>query len=62
MSIHGEIRHLIANGEIARATGVADDNVIVTEDGGVVDVDDGVPRIVGKVDASYIFVDGAGCR
>lgn len=60
MPIHGEIRHLIANGEIARATGVADDNVIVTEDGGVVDVDDGVPRIVGKVDASYIFVDGAG--
>lgn len=60
MPIHGEIRHLIANGEIARATGVADDNVIVTEDGGVVDVDDGVPKVVGKVDASYIFVDGTG--
>ncbi|AXE38503.1 ribonuclease J [Acidipropionibacterium virtanenii] len=60
MPIHGEIRHLIANGGIARATGVAEDNIIVTEDGGVVDVDDGVPRIVGKVDASYIFVDGTG--
>ncbi len=60
MPIHGEIRHLIANAALARATGVADENVIVTEDGGVVDLDDGVPRIVGKVDASYIFVDGAG--
>lgn len=60
MPIHGEIRHLIANAALARSTGVAEENVIVTEDGGVVDLDDGVPHLVGKVDASYIFVDGAG--
>ncbi len=60
MPIHGEIRHLIANAALARATGVPDKNVIVTEDGGVIDLDDGVPSLVGKVDASYIFVDGTG--
>lgn len=59
MPIHGEIRHLIANADLARATGVSDDNVIVVEDGGVVDLVDGTPKVVGKVDASYIFVDGS---
>ncbi|HET9128059.1 MAG TPA: ribonuclease J [Propionibacteriaceae bacterium] len=59
MPVHGEIRHLIANADLARATGVPADNVVVAEDGTVVDLVDGVARVVGKVDASYIFVDGS---
>ena len=34
----GEIRHLIANGELARETGVPDDHVILAENGTVVDM------------------------
>jgi ribonuclease J len=59
MPVHGEIRHLIANGELAIATGVPRDRTIIAEDGAVVDLVRGRARIVGKVDAGYIFVDGS---
>ena len=59
MPVHGEIRHLIANGELAVATGVPRDRTIIAEDGMVVDLARGRARIVGKVDAGYIFVDGS---
>ena len=59
MPVHGEIRHLIANGELAIATGVPRDRTIIAEDGAVVDLARGRARIVGKVDAGYIFVDGS---
>ncbi len=57
MPVHGEIRHLVANAELARATGVP--RSIVVTDGGVVDLADGVAKVVGQIDASYIFVDGS---
>lgn len=59
MPVHGEIRHLIANGNLAKATGMKAENVIVAEDGAVVDLRGGVAKQVGRVDASYIFVDGS---
>jgi ribonuclease J len=59
MPVHGEARHLIANAELAVATGVPRDRTIIAEDGAVVELSQGRARIVGKVDAGYIFVDGA---
>ena len=58
MPVHGEIRHLTANGDLAIATGVPPDRTIIAEDGMVVDLEAGKARIVGKVDAGYVFVDG----
>ncbi len=58
LPVHGEVRHLIANGELAVATGVPRDRTILAEDGSVIDLQNGVARIVGKVDSGYIFVDG----
>lgn len=58
MPIHGEYRHLMANARIAEATGVAKDQVIVTGDGGVIDLVDGVARQVGEVASEYVYVDG----
>ena len=58
MPIHGEIRHLIANAELARKTGMADESVLVVEDGAVVDLAQGVAKVAGQVDGAYIFVDG----
>jgi ribonuclease J len=58
LPVHGEARHLIANGELAVATGVPRDRTIIAEDGSVIDLQNGVARIVGKVDSGYIFVDG----
>ncbi|WP_431603547.1 ribonuclease J [Bowdeniella massiliensis] len=59
MPIHGEIRHLVANGNLATATGVPRENVILAEDGGVVDVKDGVAKLVGAVPCGLVFVDGS---
>lgn len=56
MPVHGEIRHMRANADLARATGVQ--NVVLAEDGVVVDLVDGVAKIVGKVEVGYVFVDG----
>jgi ribonuclease J len=58
LPVHGESRHLIANADLAVATGVPRDRTIIAEDGVVVDLQDGVAKVVGKVDAGYIFVDG----
>ena len=48
-----------ANAELARATGVPDEHVVIAEDGVVVDLVDGVAQIAGKVDCGYVFVDGS---
>ena len=57
MPVHGEIRHLLANGALATATGV--ENVVIAEDGVVVDLVDGVAKVAGKVGCGYVFVDGS---
>ena len=59
MPVHGEIRHLIANADLAVATGVPRERAIVVEDGAVVDLARGKARVVGKLDCGYIFVDGS---
>ena len=59
MPIHGEARHLIANADLAVATGVPRSRAILADDGTVVDLAGGVARIVGRIDAGYILVDGA---
>jgi len=59
LPVHGEARHLIANGKLAELTGVPHERVLVIGDGDVVDLKDGVAKQVGSIDASYIFVDGS---
>ncbi|MCA1982005.1 ribonuclease J [Nocardioides nematodiphilus] len=56
MPVHGEVRHLQANGALASQVGI--ENVVYAEDGFVVDLMDGVAKVVGKVDCGYVFVDG----
>jgi ribonuclease J len=57
--VHGEIRHMQANAALARATGIPAANVVVAEDGVVVDLLDGLAKVAGKVDVGYVFVDGS---
>jgi ribonuclease J len=58
MPIHGEYRHLMANAKLAKRTGVAEENIIVAEDGSVVDLRAGKAEIVGKVPCDMLYVDG----
>lgn len=59
LPVHGEVRHLRANADLARATGVPAGRVLLAEDGFVIDLVDGVARIAGKVNCGYVFVDGS---
>jgi len=59
LPIHGEIRHMRANAQLARDTGVPAEHVVIAEDGVVVDLVDGKAQIAGKVDVGYVFVDGS---
>ncbi|MDQ2852076.1 ribonuclease J [Dermatophilaceae bacterium Sec6.4] len=59
MPVHGEWRHLIANGDLAVQTGVPRGNVVLAEDGVVVDLVKGKASIVGAVPCGYVYVDGS---
>lgn len=59
MPIHGEIRHLVANGALAVKTGIDPDRVVLCEDGVAVDLRDGRATIAGQVPCGYIYVDGS---
>ncbi len=56
--VHGEYRHLVAHGRLAAAMGVAEDHVVVAEDGDVLVLDDDGARIGGNVPAEYVYVHG----
>ena len=60
LPVHGEVRHLIANAALAVATGVPKKRALVVEDGAVIDLSGGRARVVGQLECSYVFVDGAG--
>ena len=58
MPVHGEFRMLAAHAQLAREGGV--DDIIMAENGTVVELADGVARIVDHVPAGMTFVDGLG--
>ena len=58
MPVHGEYRHLIANGKLAEQTGVPSERVLITEDGWVIDLVDGIAEVVGAVECGLLYVDG----
>ncbi|QNE33845.1 ribonuclease J [Leifsonia shinshuensis] len=59
MPVHGEYRHLVANARLAMDTGVPEENTILAEDGTVIDLRDGVARVVGQLDLGFVYVDGS---
>jgi ribonuclease J len=58
MPVHGEWRHLRAHAELAVESGVPREQVVLCEDGDVVDLVDGVARLVGHIRSRYVYVDG----
>ncbi|MGE5830544.1 MAG: ribonuclease J [Micromonosporaceae bacterium] len=58
MPVHGEWRHLRAHARLALEAGLPTERIVLCEDGDVVDLVDGVARIVGHVRCRYIYVDG----
>ncbi len=58
MPIHGEVRHLVANGQLAVKTGVDPKAIALADDGVAIDLKDGVASVAGAVPCEYVYVDG----
>ncbi|RKT77616.1 ribonuclease J [Terracoccus luteus] len=59
LPVHGEWRHMYANAELAKMSGVPAQNVVLAEDGVVIDLVEGQASIVGVIEAGYTYVDGS---
>jgi len=60
MPVHGEFRMLAAHARLAREGGIPEDRIVLAENGSVVELEDGVPRLVDRIAAGVTFVDGLG--
>jgi ribonuclease J len=60
MPVHGEFRMLAAHARLARDAGVDADNIVLAENGSVVELSDGRARLVDTVESGSTFVDGLG--
>ena len=58
--VHGEYRHLKQHGELAVALGLPEENILIPENGGVIEVNRNSIRKNGTVNAGQVFVDGLG--
>jgi len=59
LPVHGEYRHLVANQKLAVETGIPLENTFIGEDGIVIDLLDGVAKVVGQLDVGLVYVDGS---
>jgi len=59
MPIHGEVRHLLANGNLAIKTGVEPERVMFAENGVVIDMVKGKAKVVGAIEFHNMYVDGS---
>jgi len=58
--VHGEYRHLVKHSQLAEKVGVKKENIILAEDGDVVEITmDGI-AVKEKVESGKVFVDGKG--
>jgi ribonuclease J len=56
--IHGELRQLRRHGTLAVEVGVAEENVVVVENGQIVELSGGRVKLGERIPGGYIFVDG----
>jgi ribonuclease J len=61
MPVHGEFRMLAAHAQLAREGGIAEDDIVLAENGSVVELSQEYgARIVDHVESGVTFVDGLG--
>ena len=56
--VHGEYRHLVAHAKLGILMGVAKENVLLCEDGDVIELSDEGLDHSGRIPAGYLYVDG----
>lgn len=58
--IHGEYRHLVLHSRLAKEMGIKNENVLLAENGQIVEFDENGARLGGKISTGRILVDGKG--
>lgn len=58
--VHGEFRHLIKHASIAKSLGMPGENIVIAENGSVIELTKNSVGINGKVTAGKVLVDGLG--
>ena len=58
--VHGEFRHLIKHANIARSLGMPKENIVIAENGSVIELTKNSIGITGKVPSGKVLVDGLG--
>ena len=58
LPIHGELRMLKRHGQLAVEVGIPEENVIVVENGQIVELSGGKIRLGERIPGGYVFVDG----
>src|SRR5512143_76404 len=58
MPIHGELRQLVRHAGLAEEVGMARENLIVVENGQIVELVGGTVKLGERIPGEYIFVDG----
>ena len=56
--IHGELRQLKRHAYLAQQVGVPQENIVVVENGHVVELEDGKLHLGERIPGGYVFVDG----
>ncbi|TAK13437.1 MAG: ribonuclease J [Anaerolineae bacterium] len=57
--VHGELRHLRQHANMAEQLGIPKENVIVVENGRVIEFEKGKMKLAERVPGGYVFVDGS---
>ena len=60
MPIHGEYRHLVLHSRLAREMGVPDENLILAQNGKVIELEENSFQIRDRVCAGRVLIDGKG--
>ena len=58
--VHGELRHLTQHAAIAREVGIPAENVVVVENGTVLEFENGNMTVGERIPGGYVYVDGSG--
>ncbi len=58
--IHGEYRHLVLHSRLAEDVGIKKENVLLAENGQIIEFDENGVRLGGKVTTGRVLIDGKG--
>jgi ribonuclease J len=60
LPVHGEFRHLVLHSRLAKEVGIPEGNILLAENGQIVEFDKNGGRINGRVSTGRVLIDGKG--